>query len=61
MLLGGASPVEAGAVQLFVLVGLMAVQGVAVAAVLELVARGRLHRREGRCRRSRTLDGAEGE
>lgn len=44
MLLGGASPVEAGAVQLFVLVGLMAVQAVAVAVVLELVARGRLHR-----------------
>lgn len=31
MLLGGASPVEAGAVQLFVLVALMAVQVVAVA------------------------------
>ncbi|MFF2328948.1 MULTISPECIES: ABC transporter permease [unclassified Streptomyces] len=44
MLLGGASPVEAGAVQLFVLVALMAVQAVAVATVLELVARGRLHR-----------------
>ncbi|WP_408909599.1 ABC transporter permease [Streptomyces solicavernae] len=44
MLLGGASPVQAGAVQLFVLVALMAVQGVAVATVLELVARGRLHR-----------------
>ncbi|MER6768813.1 ABC transporter permease [Streptomyces bacillaris] len=44
MLLGGASPVEAGAVQLFVLVALMAVQVVAVAVVLELVARGRLHR-----------------
>ncbi|AGK76888.1 ABC transporter permease [Streptomyces microflavus] len=44
MLLGGASPVEAGAVQLFVLVALMAVQVVAVATVLELVARGRLHR-----------------
>ncbi|MFE2289699.1 ABC transporter permease [Streptomyces sp. NPDC059452] len=44
MLLGGASPVEAGAVQLFVLVALMAVQVVAVAAVLELVARGLLHR-----------------
>ncbi|CAM5251664.1 hypothetical protein SMICM304S_04667 [Streptomyces microflavus] len=43
-LLGGASPVEAGAVQLFVLVALMAVQVVAVATVLELVARGRLHR-----------------
>ncbi|MER5550885.1 ABC transporter permease [Streptomyces sp. NPDC002793] len=44
MLLGGASPVEACAVQLFVLVALMAVQAVAVALVLELVARGRLHR-----------------
>lgn len=47
MLLGGASPLLAGAVQLFVLVGLLAVQGVAVAVVLELVARGRLHRDEG--------------
>ncbi|MFD5057183.1 ABC transporter permease [Streptomyces sp. NPDC058394] len=44
MLLGGASPVQAGAVQLFVLVALMAVQAVAVAAVLELVARGRMYR-----------------
>ncbi|MFE3516075.1 ABC transporter permease [Streptomyces sp. NPDC059166] len=44
MLLGGASPVEAGAVQLFVLVALMAVQAAAVALVLELVARGRMHR-----------------
>ncbi|MGP3947392.1 ABC transporter permease [Streptomyces sp. 7N604] len=44
MLLGGASPVLAGAVQLFVLVALMAVQAVATALVLELVARGRLHR-----------------
>ncbi|MGP4001198.1 ABC transporter permease [Streptomyces sp. 8N706] len=44
MLLGGASPVMAGAVQLFVLVALLAVQVVAVALVLELVARGRLHR-----------------
>ncbi|GAA3489698.1 MULTISPECIES: ABC transporter permease [Streptomyces] len=44
MLLGGASPVMAGAVQLFVLVALLAVQAVAVAGVLELVARGRLHR-----------------
>ncbi|MEU3601963.1 ABC transporter permease [Streptomyces sp. NPDC006798] len=44
MLLGGASPLLAGAVQLFVLVALMAVQAVAVAVVLELVARGRLHR-----------------
>ncbi|MFJ2291805.1 ABC transporter permease [Streptomyces sp. NPDC087894] len=44
MLLGGVSPVEAGAVQLFVLVALMAVQAVAVALVLELIARGVLHR-----------------
>ncbi|MFD5871008.1 ABC transporter permease [Streptomyces sp. NPDC060322] len=44
MLLGGASPVEAGAVQLFVLVALMVVQVVAVALVLELIARGLLHR-----------------
>ncbi|MFG2221990.1 ABC transporter permease [Streptomyces sp. NPDC048644] len=44
MLLGGASPVQAGAVQLFVLVALMAVQAVAVSVVLELVARGRIHR-----------------
>ncbi|MGK5732728.1 ABC transporter permease [Streptomyces sp. URMC 124] len=87
MLLGGASPLLAGAVQLFVLVALMAVQAVAVALVLELVARGLLHRDEpggrggdhgqegaggggegaaaGRARpwrrRSRTLNGAEGE
>ncbi|GLW13809.1 MULTISPECIES: ABC transporter permease [Streptomyces] len=44
MLLGGASPVQAGAVQLFVLVALLAVQAAACAVVLELVARGRLHR-----------------
>lgn len=44
MLLGGASPVEAGAVQLFVPVALMAVQAVAVAVVLELMARGRVYR-----------------
>ncbi len=47
MLLGGASPLPAAAVQLFVLVALMAVQVVAVAVVLELVARGRLHRADG--------------
>ncbi|MFI1520972.1 ABC transporter permease [Kitasatospora cineracea] len=40
MLLGGATPVQAGAVQLFVLVALLAVEAVAVAAVLELVGRG---------------------
>lgn len=44
MLLGGATPVMAGAVQLFVLIALMAVQSVAVTVTIELVARGRLHR-----------------
>lgn len=44
MLLGGTSPVEAGAVQLFVLIALLAVQTVAVAVVREPVARGRMHR-----------------
>ncbi|AEM85805.1 ABC transporter permease [Streptomyces violaceusniger] len=44
MLLGGASPTAAGAVQLFVLVALMAIQAVAVACTVELVARGHLHR-----------------
>ncbi|WP_300007874.1 ABC transporter permease [Pseudonocardia sp.] len=44
MLLGGASPVEAGAVQLLVLVLLLAVETVAVALTVELVCRGRVHR-----------------
>ncbi|MFE9253015.1 ABC transporter permease [Streptomyces sp. NPDC007088] len=44
MLLGGASALQAGAVQLFVLIALMAVQAISVALVLELVARGLLHR-----------------
>jgi putative ABC transport system permease protein len=44
MLMAGASPVMAGAVQLFVLIALMAVQSVAVAVTLELVARDHLHR-----------------
>jgi putative ABC transport system permease protein len=44
MLLGGASPVTAGVVQLFVLVALLLVQAVSVSVVLELVARGRLTR-----------------
>ncbi|MFC7328607.1 ABC transporter permease [Marinactinospora rubrisoli] len=40
MLLGGASPVEAGAVQLFVLIGLLAVESLAIVVCVELVARG---------------------
>jgi putative ABC transport system permease protein len=39
-LLGGATPVEAGAVQVLILVALLAVQSVAIAATVELVARG---------------------
>ncbi|WP_173058167.1 ABC transporter permease [Phytohabitans houttuyneae] len=39
VLLGGASPVEAGAAQLLVLVGLLAVEATAVIVVVELVAR----------------------
>jgi uncharacterized protein (TIGR00245 family) len=42
VLLGGGSPLEAGAAQLLVLVGLLATQVAAAWAVTELVARGRL-------------------
>lgn len=42
VLLGGGSPLQAGAAQLLVLVGILAAQAVAVWTVLELVARGRL-------------------
>ncbi|HEY3262758.1 MAG TPA: ABC transporter permease [Pseudonocardiaceae bacterium] len=44
MLLGGASPVQAGVTQLVVLVALLAVQAVAALITMELVARGREHR-----------------
>jgi putative ABC transport system permease protein len=44
MLLGGASPVAAGAVQLFVLVSLLAVEAAAVALAVEMVARGLIQR-----------------
>jgi putative ABC transport system permease protein len=46
-LLGGASPVQAGAVQVLVLVlvALLAVQACAVVLTVELLARGTLHRR----------------
>jgi putative ABC transport system permease protein len=42
MLLGGATPIEAGAVQVLVLLLLLGVQTVAVAITLELVCRGRI-------------------
>lgn len=44
MLLGGATPVQAGAVQLLVLLTLLVVQTVAVVLTLELVCRSRIHR-----------------
>ncbi|GAA1290148.1 ABC transporter permease [Pseudonocardia aurantiaca] len=44
MLLGGASPIEAGAVQVLVLLLLLAVETVAVATMLELVCRGWVRR-----------------
>ncbi|MCM1977263.1 ABC transporter permease [Streptomyces sp. G1] len=44
MLLAGASPVQAGTVQVFVLIALLAVEAVSVALTLELVARRILHR-----------------
>lgn len=44
MLLGGATPVQAGAVQLLVLLMLLAVQTVAVVVTLELVCRSRIRR-----------------
>jgi putative ABC transport system permease protein len=40
VLLGGGSPLEAGAAQLLVLIGLLAAQVLAVWAVTELIARG---------------------
>ncbi|GAB3213050.1 ABC transporter permease [Marinactinospora endophytica] len=45
MLLGGASPLAAGAVQLFVLIGLLAVESLAIVVCVELVARGGLSAR----------------
>lgn len=42
MLLAGASPAQAGAAQLLVLVGLLAVQAIAAALTVELVATGKI-------------------
>ncbi|WP_232664684.1 ABC transporter permease [Pseudonocardia sp. TRM90224] len=44
MLLGGATPVQAGAVQLLVLIMLLAVETVAVAVTVEMVCRGWIRR-----------------
>jgi putative ABC transport system permease protein len=42
VLLGGASPIEAGAAQLLVLVGLLAVETIAAVLTVEIIARGAL-------------------
>ena len=47
MLLGGATPLQAAAVQLVVLVSLLLVQPIAVLVTVELVARGRFSTRRG--------------
>ena len=47
MLLGGASPLQAAAVQLVVLVALLLVQSIAVLVTVELVARGHFSTRHG--------------
>ncbi|WP_327028507.1 ABC transporter permease [Micromonospora sp. NBC_01740] len=62
VLLGGASPLAAGVTQLVVLVGLLAVEAVAVVLTVELVARGLLrparreHHRTDASTRSRPAD-----
>jgi putative ABC transport system permease protein len=42
VLLGGASPLQAGAAQLLVLVALLAAESAAVVVTVELIARGRV-------------------
>lgn len=44
VLIGSGDPVQAGATQLLVLVGLLAAEAIAVAVTVELVARGRIRR-----------------
>ena len=44
VLLGGASPIQAGATQLVILVALLAVETVAIAATVEMIAQGVLRR-----------------
>ncbi|HWN32625.1 MAG TPA: ABC transporter permease [Pseudonocardia sp.] len=48
VLIGSGSPVQAGAAQLLVLIGLLAAEVIAVLVTVELVARGRLGRRPAR-------------
>jgi putative ABC transport system permease protein len=46
VLLGGGSAVQAGATQLLVLIGLMAAQAITAAVLLQLIATGRVVRRD---------------
>jgi len=46
ILLGGGSPLQAGATQLLVLIAILAIEGVAVLITVELVAAGRISRAE---------------
>lgn len=52
VLIGSGDPVQAGAAQIMVLVGLLAAESVAVLLTVELVARGRLRRAPGPIHRS---------
>lgn len=44
ILLGGGTPLQAGAMQLLVLIALLAIEGIAVLVTVELVAAGKLAR-----------------
>jgi putative ABC transport system permease protein len=52
VLLGGASPLQAGLTQLLVLIGLLAVEAAAVLVTVELIANGRVRAAPPRTRRS---------
>jgi putative ABC transport system permease protein len=46
VLLGGGTPLEAGAAQILVLIGLMCAQAITTAVLLRLIATGRVVRRD---------------
>jgi putative ABC transport system permease protein len=53
VLLGGASPAQAAAVQVLVLIALLGVEASAILATVELIATGRISRRPGQRQRAR--------
>jgi putative ABC transport system permease protein len=63
VLLGSGDPVQAGAAQVLVLVGLLAAETIAVLVTVELIARGRIHRADSpgsaRTARARSWSGAK--